>query len=100
MTTDNRGGMGGDPGLVFQAGHGGSIPRPASKRDDWTTLGELRKGAIFETEDGIRAVKSEYHYGNEPGSQCQCVLLESGEYAHFPQKNRTRVREIILEANS
>jgi hypothetical protein len=62
----------------------------------WVKLGELREGALFETREGIRAVKSEYHYGNDPGSQCQCVLLESGEYAHFGNKNNEMVREIIL----
>jgi hypothetical protein len=64
----------------------------------WLTLEKLPKGAIFETEEGCRAVKSEYHYGNAPDSQWQCVLLASGEYAHFPEKNRTRVREILLDA--
>lgn len=71
----------------------------------WTTLGELPPGSIFETKEGIKAVKSEYYYSNEPYSQCQCVLLESGEYAHFPEKNKTAVRKIdpvgnILEVSS
>lgn len=60
----------------------------------WVTLDELQPGAIFATLKGIYAVKSEYHYGNEPGSQWQCILLESGEFAHFPEKNRTLVREV------
>lgn len=61
-------------------------------------LGDLRKGAIFETMDSVRAVKSEYSYGDGPGAgfQSQCILLESGEYAHFPAKNNEIVREIIL----
>ncbi len=58
----------------------------------WTTLGELRPGALFETRDGVRAVKSEYHYYN--GGACLCVLLESGEYAHFPACDLTAVREL------
>lgn len=59
-----------------------------------TTLGELRPGAIFETvHGGVRAVKSEYHFS---GGQCECILLTSGEYAHFPQMNATPVREITL----
>lgn len=60
----------------------------------WITLHALRKGAIFETRDGIRAVKSEYWYSNY--SAPQCVLLESGEYAHFPLKLNEVVREIVL----
>lgn len=62
---------------------------------EWTTLGALRDGAIFETRDGTRAVKSEYHYTN---GGCECVLLASGEYAHFARggfdHNGTSVREI------
>jgi hypothetical protein len=55
-------------------------------------LGDLPKGAIFETVNGgIRAVKSEYVY---PDGQCECVLLVSGEYAHFPDGNSEEVREI------
>lgn len=66
----------------------------------WTTLDELQPGAVFITEDGIKAVKSGYYRGNEcgnePDCQWQCVLLSGGEYAHFPEKNRTRVRQIIV----
>ena len=57
-------------------------------------LRNLRNGAIFETKDGTKAVKSEYHYDN--GSQCQCVLLESGEYAHFNDADETWVKEIEI----
>lgn len=63
----------------------------------WTTLAELRPGAIFETRDGIRAVKSEYRY---PSGGIECVLLASGEAAHFGktgdrhEHNGTEVREI------
>lgn len=67
----------------------------SSGSDSWTTLEELRQGAIFVTTGGIRAVKTEYKYGNEPDSQWQCVLLESGEYAHFPDGNDTKVKEIF-----
>lgn len=57
-------------------------------------LGDLRNGAIFETQDGIKAVKSEYCYDNTGGSQARCILLESGEMAHFPNGNEELVREI------
>lgn len=60
---------------------------------DKTTLGQLRPGAVFATEDGVYAVKSEYYY---PNGQCQCILLASGEYAHFPEKNATTVYEVIM----
>lgn len=74
-------------------------------KGEWTTLAELPEGAVFETESGTRAVKSEYHYDN---GACKCILLDSGEYAHFcndpgisPQAtayrhNATKVREIII----
>ena len=58
-----------------------------------TTLEALRPGAVFMTLDGIAAVKSEYHY--KSGAP-QCVLLSSGEYAHFPERGATVVREIGL----
>lgn len=63
--------------------------------DRWITLRELREGAVFENRDGVRAVKSEYHYSN---GQCECVLLESGEYAHFPAGNQEPVRELVVAA--
>jgi len=58
-------------------------------------LYELRPGAIFVTEDGVYAVKSEYRYNNT-NPQFQCILLESGEYAHFPAGNKTLVEEVEL----
>lgn len=58
--------------------------------NDWMPLWQLRKGAIFETRSGVRAVKSERTDGN----QCECVSLASGEYAHFAKGNATEVREI------
>lgn len=63
--------------------------------DKWTTLEKLRKGALFQTKDGIVAVKSEYRYSNE-NLECECVLVASGEYTHFPNGNHEKVREIVL----
>ncbi len=62
------------------------------------TLDELPEGSLFETLDGVLAVKSEYKYSNGRDSQWQCVLLASGEYAHFEEKNRTVVRPIDFAA--
>lgn len=64
--------------------------------DEWTTLDKLRKGAIFEDQDGVRAVKSEYHYSSSD-LQWLCILLNSGEYAHFVDGNKTLVREVVLK---
>jgi len=62
---------------------------------EWIRLGDLEPGAIFETAKGTKAVKTEYYYSSPmPGAQCECVLLESGEYAHFPDKDDTLVRRI------
>ena len=58
----------------------------------WTTLGQLRDGAIFKTHDGILAVKSEYYTLN---AQSECVLLTSGEYAHFAEKNDTEMQDLL-----
>jgi hypothetical protein len=69
--------------------------------DGWTTLGELPDGNLFEAhpEDAngqrVLAVKSEYHY---PSGVCECVLLASGEYAHFRRGNATRVRPLDFHA--
>lgn len=49
----------------------------------WIPLSDLPNGAVFETKDGVRAVKSEYCYDND--GAIECVLLASGEYAHFAQ---------------
>lgn len=58
----------------------------------------LRPGALFVTPAGTYAVKSEYFYstGMSLNSQYQCILLESGEYAHFAEGNATLVREVRL----
>lgn len=55
-------------------------------KDGWIRLYELPRGAVFETIDGTRAVKSEYGYDNNGG--CQCIILASGEYAHFGKTPR------------
>lgn len=60
---------------------------------EWMNLIDLRSGAIFETKDGIIAVKTEYFY-SDYNPQPQCVLLASGEYAHFSKKDMEQVREI------
>lgn len=65
----------------------------ALQLDEETTLEALRPGAIFVTRDGCYAVKSEYFY---PNGVCECVLLASGEYAHFKDGNRTLVREVRI----
>lgn len=48
----------------------------------WSTLAALDAGTVFETLAGVRAVKSEYRY---PNGEPLCVLLASGEYAHFDE---------------
>lgn len=50
-------------------------------------LEDIPCGSIFETQDGVRAVKSEYRYSNN-NSQPMCILLASGEFAHFPEKQK------------
>lgn len=55
----------------------------------WVRLDDLPPGFLFLTQGGILAVKSEYHYSN--GGQWRCILLASGEYAHFEDGNDTLV---------
>lgn len=71
-------------------------PTESNQYGEWTTLEGLREGALFETRNGVRAVKSQYHYTSNGASQC--VLLTCGGYAHFPERGKTEVREIILGA--
>ena len=65
----------------------------ANEYAGWVPLKDLREGALFKTRGGTYAVKSEYRYEN---GVCQCILLESGEYAHFKDGNETLVREVKL----
>lgn len=59
-----------------------------------TTLRDLRPGAIFVAGEGVLAVKSKY-YHDGPFPQCMCILLDTGEYACFPDKNDIMVREVF-----
>ena len=59
------------------------------------TLDDLPCGSVFWV-GSVGAVKSEYKYTNGPDSQWQCVLLASGEYAHFPQKNKTVITGFLF----
>lgn len=61
----------------------------------WRRLRNLPSGTLFATKDGILAVKSEYFYSND-NPQPQCILLASGEYAHFADKEQTWVSEIDI----
>lgn len=69
--------------------------RKVTASTEWITLEELRRGALFETESGTLAVKSEYRYNNT-NPQPMCILLGSGEFAHFPEKQLTKVREVVI----
>ena len=67
-------------------------------------LSDLRPGTLFVTiNGGIRAVTSEYHYSilrvipTAPLGQILCILLDSGEYAHFPDGNNELVQPISLD---
>ncbi len=71
-----------------------ALKRP--HEEEWVMLKDLRPGAVFVTREGVYAVKSEYRYSNEPLAQCECVLLASGEYAHFRDGNETLVREVSV----
>ena len=61
---------------------------------EWRKLGDVEPGSVFVTHDGVLAVKSEYYYSGSADSQCECVLLASGEYAHFSGGNGEMVRVV------
>lgn len=71
-----------------------------NKSPEDITIGDLRPGAIFVTGDGTLAVKTEYRYNatSYSNGQCMCILLENGEYAHFPRGDRTIVNEYIIQS--
>lgn len=98
----------GDVWWLKEAKSSPSAAEPVVEPAGWTTLMELPNGTIFETREGVRAVKSEYRYSNEYPA-IQCILLASGEYAHFCQDkqpkdgferaekhNTTEVRELSV----
>lgn len=58
----------------------------------WQQLSEIPNGSIFETREGVRAVKSEYRYSNEYPA-IQVVLLANGEYGHFAQHIQDRAED-------
>lgn len=58
-------------------------------------LNDLPPGSLFVTRAGVLAVKSEYRY---PNGAPECVLLASGEYAHFADGGRTEVEPVDLAA--
>lgn len=77
------------------------LRREKQEGQEWIPLSELRAGAIFETREGARAVKSEYHHSfvacKATGKPvCLCILLGSGEYGFFKDGNATMVREIAI----
>ncbi len=62
---------------------------------DWTTLGELRHGAVYETRYGVIGCKVD-HYSSYGGTRLDCILLDSGVVAHFPPGDHEEVREVDL----
>jgi hypothetical protein len=65
-----------------------------SSKIEWIPLRDLLPGFVFVTERGTLAVKSEYHL---TGGKCMCILLQSGEYAHFEHGDDTLVRVVELK---
>lgn len=56
-------------------------------------LKDVPNGCIFLTESGIVAIKSEYHYSD--GRTPMCILLASGEYAHFPYREHEPIKSFV-----
>lgn len=61
----------------------------------WLALRDLPPGAIFETEAGTQAVKSEYRLQPEdPASPALCIIIGSGEFFHGDYGDDTVVCQI------
>jgi hypothetical protein len=49
----------------------------------WAAIRDIPPGAMFETEEGTQAVKSEYLLQpDDPASYALCVIIGSGEFFH------------------
>lgn len=62
---------------------------------EWVRLEDLPPGFVFVTQKGVLAVKSEYH--DSFAGHRMCVLLQSGEYAHFADGDDTLVRALEVQ---
>lgn len=61
----------------------------------WLALRDLPVGAVFETEEGVHAVKSEYLLRpDEPDSPAMCIIIGSGEFFHGQYGDDTVVCQI------
>ncbi len=58
---------------------------------EWMRLRQLQPGFVFVTLGGTLAVKSEHRM---LGGKCMCIMLGSGEYAHFAEGDDTLVSAI------
>lgn len=61
-----------------------------------TLIHNLPPGAVFKTDDGVQAVKSEYKLRpNEPGSPTMCIIIGSGEFFHSDKGDKELVMWIF-----
>lgn len=76
---------------------GGETNPYGFKRLRQCELEAIPAGDIFETEYGELVIKSEYMNKpeNEPYQQSLCIILGSGEFAHFKNKNKARVWQLV-----
>jgi hypothetical protein len=85
--------------LVLEAN--GKEPGRAANPAYWgaeTTLGALEPGTLFQAIGiGCIALKSEYTYSGKQNHPL-CILVGSGEYAHFEDGPETRVRSVNVIA--
>jgi hypothetical protein len=74
----------------------GVEPNAIGAEHRWMRLHALRDGAVFETTDGIRAIKSQYR----PYDAIECTRLSNGSRVSFgglPEAhNNVLVREIVI----
>lgn len=64
--------------------------RELSSVAEWVRLEDLPPGMVFATKSGTLAVKSEYR----SNGKAMCVLLGTGEYAHFANGDETLVQAL------
>ncbi len=64
------------------------------EEEKWVSLYELREGAIFETKDGTKSMKTAYP---RPGGEYECYRLADGRRIYFGVGDLELVRELSEE---
>ena len=79
--------------VEYDPAEGAPVPKLTQAR---TLIHNLPPGAVFKTDDGVQAVKSEYKLRpNEPGGPTMCIIIGSGEFFHADKGDKELVTWIF-----